>query len=374
MREQSNQRDWNNPKDHVLTIGVSTRALFDMEKEHEIFLEKGARAYVEYELAHERDVLAPGPAFRLIQAFLRLNETDRQSDRQGAKGRRDSGAGRKDCMKENGEEPIRRTEVVIMSKNSAEAALRIFHSIEHYGLDIKKAALTTGAPIAPYLKAYHVDLYLSANEEDVRGALDCGVAAGLILRPEEPKQLEQSEDSAERTGAGSGVWVDGGEENGSGVQSRIAVQRGSGEEISQIRIAFDGDAVLFSGEAEEVFRREGVEAFCRSEKEKAAQPLERGPFANFLTAVSRLQRQYPPEEAPIRTALVTARSAPAHERVIRTLQSWGVRIDEAFFLGGMEKKRVLQAFGAHIFFDDNEKNTREAAKVVLAVRVPGKGA
>lgn len=340
MREQSNQRDWNNPKDHVLTIGVSTRALFDMEKEHEIFLEKGARAYVEYELAHERDVLAPGPAFRLIQAFLRLNETDRQSDRQGVKGRRDSGAGRKDCMKENGEEPIRRTEVVIMSKNSADAALRIFHSIEHYGLDIKKAALTTGAPIAPYLKAYHVDLYLSANEEDVRGALDCGVAAGLILRPED----------------------------------RIALQRGSGEEISQIRIAFDGDAVLFSGEAEEVFRREGVEAFCRSEKEKASLPLERGPFANFLTAVSRLQRQYPPEEAPIRTALVTARSAPAHERVIRTLQSWGVRIDEAFFLGGMEKKRVLQAFGAHIFFDDNEKNTREAAKVVLAVRVPGRSA
>ena len=149
MREQSNQRDWNNPKDHVLTIGVSTRALFDMEKEHEIFLEKGARAYVEYELAHERDVLAPGPAFRLIQAFLRLNETDRQSDRQGANGRRDSGAGRKDCMKENGEEPIRRTEVVIMSKNSAEASLRIFHSIEHYGLDIKKAALTTGALSRP---------------------------------------------------------------------------------------------------------------------------------------------------------------------------------------------------------------------------------
>ncbi len=368
MREQSNQRDWNNPKDHVLTIGVSTRALFDMEKEHEIFLEKGARAYVEYELAHERDVLAPGPAFRLIQAFLRLNETDRQSDRQGANGRRDSGAGRKDCMKENGEEPIRRTEVVIMSKNSAEASLRIFHSIEHYGLDIKKAALTTGAPIAPYLKAYHVDLYLSANEEDVRSALDCGVAAGLILRPEGPKQLEQSEDSMGRTVAGSGVRVDGGGENGS------EVQRGSGEEIPQIRIAFDGDAVLFSGEAEEVFRREGVEAFCRSEKEKASLPLERGPFANFLTAVSRLQRQYPPEEAPIRTALVTARSAPAHERVIRTLQSWGVRIDEAFFLGGMEKKRVLQAFGAHIFFDDNEKNTREAAKVVLAVRVPGKGA
>ena len=247
MREQSNQRDWNNPKDHVLTIGVSTRALFDMEKEHEIFLEKGARAYVEYELAHERDVLAPGPAFRLIQAFLRLNETDRQSDRQGANGRRDSGAGRKDCMKENGEEPIRRTEVVIMSKNSAEASLRIFHSIEHYGLDIKKAALTTGAPIAPYLKAYHVDLYLSANEEDVRGALDCGVAAGLILRPED----------------------------------RIALQRGSGEEISQIRIAFDGDAVLFSGGSGGGFSSGGRGGFLSQREGKGISAAGTGAFCEF---------------------------------------------------------------------------------------------
>ena len=332
QREQKKQRDRGNQKGRVLTIGVSTRALFDMEKEHEIFLEKGAWAYVEYELAHERDVLAPGPAFRLIQAFLRLNEA-------------------------GGQDPGRRTEVVIMSKNSAEAALRIFYSIEHYGLDIKKAALTTGAPIAPYLKAYHVDLYLSANEEDVRGALDCGVAAGLILKPEETSEESADEtlkEAAGESGAGDGT--------------------GSRAEIPQIRIAFDGDAVLFSGEAEEVFLREGVEAFCRSEKEKAAMPLERGPFANFLTAVSCLQRQFSPEEAPIRTALVTARCAPAHERVIRTLQSWGVRIDEAFFLGGMDKGRVLQAFGAHIFFDDSERNTREAAKVVLAVRVPGKGA
>ena len=287
-----------------LTVGVSTRALFDMEKEHEIFLKHGAEAYVKYELDHEKEVLLPGPAFGLVKALLSLNEHERQ------------------------------TEVVIMSKNSAEASLRIFHSIEHYGLDIAKAALTTGAPIAPYLRAFDVDLYLSADERDVRGALECGVAAGLILQQKRTDQRE----------------------------------------IRQIRIAFDGDAVLFSDDAEQVFLRDGVEAFCRSEKEQARQPLERGPFAGFLTAISRIQRRYPPEESPIRTALVTARSAPAHERVIRTLQAWGVRIDEAFFLGGMDKSQVLQAFGAHIFFDDNETNTREAAKVVLAARVPGRSA
>lgn len=309
----------------ILTIGVSTRALFDMEKEHRIFLAQGAKAYVDYEKEHEKEVLRPGPAFALVEALLRLNErTDRC--REEGEGQRQS-----EGMDQHSDErrDHRQTEVVIMSKNSAEAALRIFHSIEAHGLDITRAALTTGQPIAPYLQAFGVDLYLSANEDDVRQALACGVAAGLIL-PGEPAVKQR---------------------------------------ITQIRIAFDGDAVLFSDEAERIFEREGTEAFCRSEKAKARSPLEKGPFANLLAAISRMQNQYPADQAPIRTALVTARSAPAHERVIRTLQAWDVRIDEAFFLGGMDKSQVLQAFGAHIFFDDNEANTREAAKVVLAARV-----
>lgn len=286
-----------------LTIGVSTRALFDMEFEHRIFLEQGTRAYVEFELEHQNEVLAPGPAFRLMEAFLALNQKEKP----------------------------RMTEVVIMSKNSADASLRIFHSIEHYGLDITKAALTTGASIAPYLKAYHVDLYLSCDEEDVRRALDSGVAAGLILQGEHNRQ----------------------------------------EAIHQIRIAFDGDAVLFSDESERFFQEEGMEAFCVREKEQARNPLPKGPFAGLLMAISKIQQQYAPDRVPIRTALVTARSAPAHERVIRTLQAWGVRIDEAFFLGGMDKSLVLEAFGAHIFFDDNETNVRDASRVVLSARVPG---
>lgn len=288
------------------TIGVSTRALFDLEQEHAIFEREGAEAYVAYQTAHQKEVLAPGPAFFLIQALLSLNQA--------------------------GEEPL--IEVVVMSKNSAEAALRIFYSIEFYGLEIKKAALTTGAPTAPYLKAYGVELYLSFCSQDVRDALASGVAAGVLLSPAIPARFP----------------------------------------IRQIRIAFDGDAVLFSPEAEQVFLQQGVEAFCRSEKEKAQIPLAPGPFAHVLQLIASIQKRYrrlekAGEPLPIRTALVTARSAPAHERVIRTLQNWGVRVDEAFFLGGMEKSQVLQAFGAHIFFDDNECNTLGASRVVLAARV-----
>lgn len=291
----------------TFTIGISTRALFDLEKEHRIFEEQGAKAYVDYQIAREHEVLSPGPAFRLIQAFLSLNVP--------------------------GEEPM--IQVVIMSKNSADSALRIFHSIDHYGLAIKKAALTTGGAIAPYLRAYGVDLYLSFCSSDVQDALTSGIAAGVLLH-----HLPRSQ-----------------------------------KPIRQIRIAFDGDAVLFTGEAEKVYLQEGIEAFCNREKEKALEPLEPGPFAHVLCLIAAIQKQQEDERddqelSPIRTALVTARSAPAHERVIRTLQAWGVRIDEAFFLGGMDKSAVLRAFGAHIFFDDNEENTRSASQVVLAARVP----
>lgn len=284
-----------------LTVGVSSRALFDLEREHKIFMKEGPKAYVDYQIAHERDILQPGPAFSLIRSLLALNQ--------------------------NG---LPQTEVVIMSKNSADAGLRIFYSIEHYGLDITRAALTTGAPMAPYLKAFHVDLYLSASETDVQEAVSSGVAAGIILAHSRRKTFD----------------------------------------CSQIRIAFDGDAVLFDPESELIFQTSGFEAFCKNEKEHALIPLKKGPFAHFLKTISQLQQAYPVDQVPIRTALVTARSAPAHERVIRTLQAWNVRIDEAFFLGGADKREVLQAFGADIFFDDSEANTTSAAEVVLAVRVP----
>lgn len=223
----------------------------------------------------------------------------------------------------------KKVEILIMSRNSAEVSLRIFHSIEHYGLDITRATFTTGQSIVPYLTAFQTDLYLSADENDVRTAVEEGIAAGLIMT--------------------DGIHMT--------------------DTIGEVRIAFDGDAVIFSDEAELVFQEGGVEAFCESERRQARQPLRKGPFAGFLETVAALQREFPVGEAPIRTALVTARCAPAHERVIRTLRSWGIRIDEAFFLGGGDKSEVLRAFGAHIFFDDNASYVEEAKHVVLSARV-----
>ena len=189
-----------------------------------------------------------------------------------------------------------------MSHNSPDTSLRVFHSIAHYGLDISRAVLASGASLTPYLEAFHTDLYLSADEMDVQSAIDCGIAAGIICCDEIKAYSKE-------------------------------------EEISQIRIAFDGDAVLFSDESERVFREKGLEAFEESERLQAEKPLRQGPFAKFLKTISDIQSEFPQEQAPIRTALVTARCAPAHERVIRTLRAWHVRIDEAF-LGSCNNGRI----------------------------------
>ena len=142
------------------------------------------------------------------------------------------------------------------------------------------------------------------------------------------------------------------------------------KEDPQIRIAFDGDAVLFSDEAERIYQEKGLEAFTEHERENAQKPLPEGPFAKLLKTISVIQNSYPKDSSPIRTALVTARSAPAHERVVRTLRAWNVRIDEAFFLGGIQKSEILKAFDADIFFDDQAVHTDPASKLVPAARVP----
>ena len=309
--------------DNKMVIGISARALFDMSYENEIFETEGLEAYRKYQVDHEQDILKPGPGFGLVQALLRLNQSVKEAY----------------------------VEVVIMSRNSADTSLRVFHSIEHYGLQITRAALVSGASLAPYLTAFRVDLFLSAYEDDVQYAIDNGIAAGVICTEKASKvvyygKMEQDECKAEQS---CWNWDDN---------------------EGQIRIAFDGDAVLFTDESEQIFQSKGLEAFESNEKENAIYPLHDGPFANFLRKLSRLQERFPYEECPIRTALVTARSAPAHERVIRTLRAWKVRLDEAFFLGGVEKKEFLKAFGAQIFFDDQSVHTVSAATVVPAARVP----
>ena len=226
-------------------------------------------------------------------------------------------------------------EVILLSRNSSDSGLRIFNSIQHHGLDIRRATFTSGAPVWPYIKPFGAQLFLSANPESVRRALEAGVAAATIL----PARSHKIDDA--KSGAG------------------------------QLRIAFDGDAVIFSDESERVSREHGLEAFGRHEHERAREPLSGGPFRGFLSALHDLQVAFPSgDAAPIRTALVTARSAPAHERVIRTLRKWGVRLDEALFLGGRAKGPFLEAFGADIFFDDSPHNIDSARLHVAAGHVP----
>ncbi len=296
-----------------LVIGVSSRALFDLTEENRIFEEKGVDAYCAYQVEHENDLLQPGNGFPLIRALLNINKLPGQEGR---------------------------VEVIVMSHNSPDTSLRVFNAIKHYDLDITRAVLASGAPLTPYLEAFKTDLYLSADEEDVQSAIDCGIAAGIICC-----------DNTIETPQGA-MDADG--------------------QISQIRIAFDGDAVLFSDESEQIYQKEGLEAFEENERKMAKDPMKAGPFAKFLKTISDLQKELPQEQSPIRTALVTARSAPSHERVIRTLRAWNVRIDEAFFLGGVTKRDVLKAFGAHIFFDDQEVHTAPASEVVPSARVPYK--
>lgn len=286
-----------------LVIGITSRALFDISYENEIYEKEGYDAYSKYQIEHENDILKPGTGFPLIEALLKLND-----------------------MVPN----KRKTEVIIMSRNNADTSLRIFNSIKHYNLDIKRAALTSGAPLAPYLKAFKVDLFLSASEEDVQSAVDEGIAAGLIYKS--PNSICAS--------------------------------------IDQIRVAFDGDAVIFSDESERIFKEKGLEAFLEHEKNNAKKPLPEGPFAKLLKTLSYIQNEVGFEKSPIRTALVTARNSPAHERVIRTLRDWNVRIDEAFFLGGIEKTEILKVFGPHIFFDDQDVHCKPASNSVPSARVP----
>ena len=287
-----------------LVVAITARALFDLEDSHALFQASGLEAYAEFQRSREKDVLSPGIAFPLVQKLLALN----------------AGA--------PPEAP--RVEVVLLSRNSSDTGLRIFNSIRHYGLGIVRAVFTSGAEVWPYIRPFGAQLFLSANPDSVRSALEHGVAAATILPSKAPEHRHD-----------------------------------------QLRIAFDGDAVIFGDESERVSQTEGLAAFHDNESTRVNEPLSGGPFRGFLAALHELQLAFPPgEDSPIRTALVTARSAPAHERVILTLREWGVRLDEAMFLGGRDKGPFLEAFGADIFFDDSRHNIENASRHVATGHVP----
>ena len=284
-----------------LVVAISSRALFNLDESHAIFETQGKEAFCRYQVEHENEILQPGFGFSLVKKFLDINQAFPET-------------------------PL--VEIILLSQNSADTGLRIFNSINHYGLAISRAAFTSGASPYEYIPAFGAHLFLSANGEDVRKALDAGFAAATIV---------------------SGA---------------------SANSSPQLRIAFDGDSVLFSDEAEQIYQQHGLAAFAKNEREAAHKPLSGGPLKDFLSALHRIQSHFG-EDSPIRTALVTARSAPAHERVVRTLRAWGIRIDEALFLGGMPKGAFLKAFAADIFFDDQKGHCESAQQhEVAAAHVP----
>jgi 5'-nucleotidase len=285
-----------------LVIAISSRALFNLDDSHQVYEQEGLQAYSNYQIAREDEPLPPGEAFPLVKKLLRLNASLAQDAQ---------------------------VEVVLLSRNSADTGLRVFNSIQHYELDISRAAFCGGQSPWRYINAFGCKLFLSNEAQDVRHALECGVAAATLMS-----------------------------------------RSGGGTDSDQLRFAFDGDAVLFSDEAEQVYKREGLEAFTASEKAAAKEPLGGGPFKPFLAALHRLQQAFPPTAAPIRTALVTARSAPAHERVIRTLRAWNIRIDESIFLGGLNKTDFLRAYQADVFFDDQQTHCVSASAHIATGHVP----
>jgi len=285
-----------------LVIAISSRALFDLDASHAIYEREGLAAYAAHQIANEDNPLQPGGAFPLVRKLLAINTV-------------------------LGGEP--RVEVILLSRNTADTGLRIFNSIQHYGLPIVRAAFCGGHSPYQYATAFGCHLFLSTEADDVRLALENGLAAATLL-------------------PSSNVQQEGGE----------------------IRFAFDGDAVLFSDEAERIYKTRGLDAFAASEKAAAHEPLSGGPFKPFLQTLQGLQAEFSSDTCPIRTALVTARSAPAHERVIRTLRAWQIRIDESLFLGGLEKGEFLRAYGADVFFDDQQGHCQSAAQHVPTGHVP----
>lgn len=284
-----------------LIVAISSRALFNLDKSHEVYIQEGVEAYRRYQIEREDEVLEPGDAFNLVRKLLNLNTLI------GSK----------------------RVEIILLSRNSADTGLRIFNSIEHHNLDIQKAAFCGGQSPYRYISAFHSHLFLSTDGQDVRMALENGIAAATILN-----------------------------------------SRQANVDDYKLRFAFDGDAVLFSDEAEKIYKTQGLEEFTRSERAAAKEPLSGGPFKAFLAALHMLQQEFGPDDSPIRTCLVTARAAPAHERVVRTLRQWNINIDESLFLGGEDKGEFLRAYDADVFFDDQQGHCESAREHVATGHVP----
>lgn len=279
--------------DGQLVVAISSRALFDFEAENERFEASDDRAYMALQQQRLDLPAKPGVAFSLVEKLLGFNVRGEAA----------------------------RVEVVVLSRNDPISGMRVFRSAAHYGLAIERGVFTRGGSPWRYLRPLKAQLFLSANEADVRSALAAGVAAAQVYP---------------------------------------LSKHASAAHPDELRIAFDGDAVLFSDESEQLFQREGLSAFQTHETTHALLPMAAGPFKPVLEALHRLQ-QSPSGQMRVRTALVTARSAPAHERAIRTLMDWQIEVDEAMFLGGLAKGEFLREFEPDFFFDDQAGHIANAS-------------
>jgi 5'-nucleotidase len=300
----------------TLVVGISATALFDLADADAVYKTKYAKnpqsaieEYRAYMLERENEPLRDGTGMPLVRALLGLNRFAPSESK-----------------------PL--VEVVVMSRNSPETGVRVFNNIRSRGLPISRHAFTGGQSVVDYLDAFAVDLFLTTNVEDAQRIIDAQACAAAVLKP--PPH------------AGDALPED------------------------QVRIAFDGDAVLFDDSSELVYKTEGLGRFHSVEDEKQNEPMSDGPYAILLRKLAKLQERLPfgAESSPVRIAIVTARSAPAEMRVINTLRHWGVYVNEIFFLGGVPKSKVVKAFRAHIFFDDQDLHLDPAAKHVPSGRVP----
>ncbi len=290
------------PIEEKLVIAVASSALFQLDEADAVFRKEGIRAYRKYQREHEQDILQPGIAFPFIRRFLELNKIF--PERQPA-------------------------EVVLLSRNDSDTGMRVFTSIEHYGMGIIRAAFTRGNSPFRYIPAYNVSLFLSANESDVNEAIKSGYPAGRVL----PSAAEDNESD------------------------------------SELRVAFDFDGVIADDSAEQIFQKEGMEAFYSSETQKAKTAIGPGPLGDLFQKLGNLrtlederEEKDPQYNRFLKTSIVTARGAPAHKRVVNTLRAWNITVDETHFLGGMDKGRILATLHPHIFFDDQQHPHLDAAK------------
>lgn len=300
----------------TLVVGISATALFDLSEADAVFKDKykedkdsSITEYRKYMLDREEEPLNDGTGMPLVKALLNLNKHQAK-----------------------GEAPL--VEVVVMSRNSPETGIQVFNNIRKNNLNITRHAFTGGESVVDYLEAYDVDLFLTTNTKDAQKVIDgFTCAAAIVKKP--PEDLAKIPDG-------------------------------------QVRIAFDGDAVLFDDSSEIVYKTKGMGSFHQTEDSQQDVPMSEGPYASLLKKLARLQDRLPfsIEYSPVRIAIVTARNAPAEMRVIKTLRQWGVYVDEVFFLGGLEKSKILKAFKAHIFFDDQDLHLEEASKYVPSGKVP----